>query len=189
LVGKVGDDKGGLGLKLFVDADFAGDRLDAKSNNGGFLKLEGNNTSFPLMWVAKKQTSVSRSTTEAEVISLAYSLFLEGLPALDLWQKIIGPSINLEVFEDNQATIKVVEKGYSPKLRHIQRTHKVNLGSIKEVFDGEGCEISYITTDKQAADIFTKALPPQKWGAALNMIGIFSEPLPKCVTAHEGGVK
>ena len=31
-----------------------------------------------------------------------------------------------------KATILVAKKGYSPKLRHIVRTHKVNLGSIAE---------------------------------------------------------
>ena len=37
----------------------------------------------------------------------------------------------MRIKEDNTATIKVMRKGYSPKLRHVQWTHKVNLGSIK----------------------------------------------------------
>ena len=74
--------------------------------------------------------------------------------------------------EDNQATILVVRKGYSPKLRHISRTHKVNLSCLSEVFSDDDVSIEYVDTKEQAADIFTKALQPQKWGAALNLLGM-----------------
>ena len=83
-------------------------------------------------------------------------------------------AVKLECMQDNQATILVVKKGYSPKLRHVARTHKVNLGSLYEVFESDDVSIQYIVTDKQAADIFTKALPPHKWEAALRMIGIIN---------------
>ena len=117
--------------------------------------MSGPNTYFPIMWLSKKQTSVSRSTTEAEVVSLAASLFSEAIPALDFWDTLLGRSVKLRIEEDNQACIKVVKAGYSQKLRHILRTHKVNLGSIKECLDSEQIDIEYIHTDEQAADIFT----------------------------------
>ena len=79
---------------------------------------------------------------------------------MSLWDMLAGRKMLLKVEEDNQATIKVVLKGYSPKLRHILRTHKVNLGSIKEVVDEDSAIIEYIVTTEQAADIFTKALTP-----------------------------
>ena len=84
LVGTVGDKAGDLRLRLYVDADFAGDRLDCKSTSGGLLVLWGPSTFFPLGWVSKKQTAVSRSTTEAELIALSHSLFAEALPTLQL---------------------------------------------------------------------------------------------------------
>ena len=74
-------------LRLYVDADFAGDRLTGKSTSGRFLILYGPSTFFPLAWVSKRQTSTSRSTTESEVVSLAHSLYQEGLPALQLWER------------------------------------------------------------------------------------------------------
>mgnify|MGYP001221059820 CR=1 FL=1 len=43
-----------------------------------------------------------------------------------------GMKIPLIVLEDNQACIKVLEKGYSSKLRHVLRNHKVNIGSIHD---------------------------------------------------------
>ena len=143
LVGQVGDDPRELHLALYVDADFAGEKSDAKSNSGGYLVLKGPNTFFPLAWVSKRQTSVSRSTTESEIVSLAHSLFQEGLPALSLWERLLGRTdVQLVIHEDNQATILVAKKGYSPKLRHIARIHKVNLGSISEQLEeGTGVEI------------------------------------------------
>ena len=85
---------------------------------------------------------------------------------------ILERDIKTKAFEDNQATITVVKKGYSKKLRHITRTHKVNLGSIKEVCVGGDTELLYIDTKRQAADIFTKALAPNLWNSALDMLGI-----------------
>jgi hypothetical protein len=106
------------------------------------------------------------------VVSLAHSLYQEGLPALQLWELLLGRTVTLKVLEDNQATILVVRKGYSPKLRHITRTHKVNLSALSEVFREDSAELEYCQTDNQAADIFTKALPPQKWAPALRLLGI-----------------
>ena len=37
----------------------------------------------------KKKTSVSRSSTESEIISLDAGLRLDGIPALDLWDLIV----------------------------------------------------------------------------------------------------
>jgi hypothetical protein len=170
LTGTVNDPLDQLKLKLYVDADFAGDRINAKSTNGGFLCLSGPNTFFPLQWISRRQTSVSRSTTESEVVSLAHSLFLEALPMCDMFDCILGRDVELEVLEDNEATIKIVRKGYSSKLRHISRTHRVNLASVKEVFENPNIALNYVGTLEQVADIFTKALEPQKWGAALDML-------------------
>ena len=80
--------------------------------------------------------------------------------------------MRVDCYEDNQATIAVVQKGFSPKLRRIARTHKVDLGSLHEVFRKDALTLQRINADDQAADIFTKALPPQKWGAALKMLNI-----------------
>ena len=159
-----------LELQLWVDADFSGETDDAKSTSGAFLALIGPNTFFPLMWASKKQTSTSRSTTEAEVVSLAQALFAEAIPTLDLWDLILGRSVTCRFHEDNQATKRVVEKGYSPKLRHILRTHKVNLSSIKEILDLPEFELDYCSTDDMIADIFTKALVPAKWDHAIALL-------------------
>ena len=49
----------------------------------------GSHTFVPISWMCKKQTSVSHSSTEAEIISLDAGLRLDGIPALDLWDLIV----------------------------------------------------------------------------------------------------
>jgi len=170
LTGQVLDPPEKLELVLFADADFAGDRDDVKSCSGGLLVLSGPQTWFPLSWVSKKQTAVSRSTTEAELVSMAYSVYNEALPMLTLWEWLLKRRMTLRIKEDNEATIKVINKRYSAKLRHLSRTHKVNIACLHETVTAENCQVEYVKSAEQAADIFTKALEPCKWENAINLL-------------------
>ena len=73
-------------LGLFQDSDFAGDL----ETSGGTLCIVGSHTFVPISWMSKKQTSVSHSSTESEIISLDAGLRLDGIPALDLWDLIVS---------------------------------------------------------------------------------------------------
>ena len=77
-------------LGLFQDSDFAGDLVDSNSTSGGTLCILGSHTFVPICWMCKKQTSVSHSSTESEIISLYAGLRLDGKPALDLWDQIVA---------------------------------------------------------------------------------------------------
>jgi len=171
LNGKVNDLPKDLKLLLFVDADLCGNTLTSRSTSGRYLVLAGPDTWFPLMWVSKRQAATSRSTTEAEMVSLATALFAEAMPCMDLWEILLGRPMDLYILEDNEATIKVAKKGYSSKLRHCLRHHKINLGLVKEAIENNSIEIVYCHTNFQAADIFTKALEPHKWENALSLLG------------------
>ena len=76
-------------LGLFQDSDFAGDLEDSTSTSGGTLCILGSHTFVPISWMCKKQTSVSYSSTESEIISLDAVLRMDGIPALDLWDLIV----------------------------------------------------------------------------------------------------
>ena len=69
--------------------NFAGDLEDSKSTSGGTLCVFGSHTFVPISWMCKKQTAVSHSSTESEIISLDTGLRLDGIPALDLWDLIV----------------------------------------------------------------------------------------------------
>ena len=77
-------------LGLFQDSDFAGDLQDSKSISGGTLCVFGSHRFVPMSWMCKKQTSVSHSFKESEMISFDAGLRLEGIPALDLWDLIVA---------------------------------------------------------------------------------------------------
>ena len=77
-------------LGLFQDSDFAGDLEDSKSTSGVTLCIFGSHTFVPISWMCKKQTSVSHSSTESEIIFLDAGLRLDGLSALELWDLIVS---------------------------------------------------------------------------------------------------
>ena len=76
-------------LGLFQDSDFAGDLEDSKSTSRGTLSIFGSHSFVPRSWMCKKQTSVSHSSTESEIISLDAGLRMDGIPALCLWDLIV----------------------------------------------------------------------------------------------------
>ena len=88
-------------MGLFQDSDFAGDLKDSKSTSGGTLCIFGSHTFVPISWMCKKQTAVSHSSSESEIISLDTGLRLDGLPALELWDLIVSvPGKRLSSFSD-----------------------------------------------------------------------------------------
>ena len=50
----------------------------------------GSHTFVPISSMCQKQTSVSHSSTESEIISLDAGLRLDGVPALELWDLIVA---------------------------------------------------------------------------------------------------
>ena len=67
----------------------AGYLEDSKSTSGGSLCIFGSHTFVPVSWVCKKQTCVSHSSTELQIVSLDAGLRMDGIPALDLWDLVI----------------------------------------------------------------------------------------------------
>ena len=61
---------------------FAGDLEDSTSTSGGTLCIFGSHTFVPISWMCKKQTSVSHSSKESEIISFGAGLMLDGSPHL-----------------------------------------------------------------------------------------------------------
>ena len=63
---------------------------------------------FPISWMCKKQTSVSHSSTESEIISLDTGLRLDGLPALELWDLIVSVLEMFLVFQIIRGNLRVM---------------------------------------------------------------------------------
>ena len=61
-----------------------------KSTLGGTLCVFESHTFVPTTWMWKKQTSVSHSSTESEIISLDAGLRLDGITTFDVWDLIVA---------------------------------------------------------------------------------------------------
>ena len=132
LRGFIGDNSGAWRLRLFADADFAGERPGFKSTSGSFLVVAGPHTNFPISATCAKQTAVAHSTPEAEIVSAEAALRLCGFPALDLFEASLQREVLLELMEDNQSTIQIIKTGRNPTMRHMTRTHGVNVSWLHD---------------------------------------------------------
>ena len=77
-------------LVLFQDASFAGELWDSLSTSGGLLCIFGSHTFVPISWMCKKQSAVSHSSAESEIISVDAGLPMDGLPALPFGRVRVG---------------------------------------------------------------------------------------------------
>ena len=96
-------------LGLFQDSDFAGDLEDSKSTSGGTLCIFGSHTFVPTNWMCKKQTAVSESSRESEIISLDAGLRLDGILALELWDLIVSILGSVTQTSDRTALLSLKE--------------------------------------------------------------------------------
>ena len=65
-------------LHVYADADLASCVHTARSTCGMMIFLSSEASRWPIAWNSRRQTSVARSTTEAEIISMAGAVFSEG---------------------------------------------------------------------------------------------------------------
>ena len=161
------------GLWLFTDADHASKVDHGYSTSGSLLAIAGGGSFFPITFQSKRQTACSRSTTEAEAIALASALFSDAIPAQEFMSQLLDSPIPLTCHQDNTATIQVIRNGYSARLRHLGKTHKINVQGLYDAFKEPDISIQHCPAEQQAADVFTKSLEVHKWQSALDMIGIF----------------
>ena len=89
LFGWIGDARADLKITLYADADFAGDTETMRSTSGVFVALTGPNSFYPISALSKRQSCVSHSTPEAELVAVDLAIRTEGLPALDLWSLLL----------------------------------------------------------------------------------------------------
>jgi hypothetical protein len=208
----VGDDAQYCHPVLYSDADFAGDLVTAKSTSGCYLAIVGPNTFAPITASCKKQTCVSHSSTESEIVAAEQGIRTEGLQALAFWElvtELLGtaptkpaetqtatpkavemnpyselfnpgkyfaytrrPQSNtvLIIAEDNEAVIKIVKKARSMALRHLPRTHRIDVHWLFEVCSNPRVRMLYVNTKQQVADLMTKSINnPTIWAHLLDI--------------------
>ena len=142
-------------VSAFSDADWAG-CVDDRRSTGGFTMFLGDNL---ISWTAKKQPTVSRSSTEAEYKALANAvaemvwvqkllteLGIRHPPKARLWCDNLG------------ATYLSANPVFYARTKHIE----IDFHFVRERVAQKLLEVRLVSTGDQLADGFTKALPVHK---------------------------
>jgi hypothetical protein len=145
-------------LQVASDASFADDPDTRRSSQGFSISLFGG----LITWRAARQTTVTTSSTEAEMLGVA--LTAKELMALQrLFRDLrldLGELWN--IFCDNQQTIRLIvgeNERITTKLRHVDIQ---NMWTRQEHAKGT-FKVTYLPTNEMPADGLTKNLPRYKF--------------------------
>ena len=135
---------------------------------------------MPLTWAARRQGSTSKHTQEAETVSLSTCASEDAIPLQELISRILRRPIPMTIHEDNTSAITAIKKGYSPSLRHLNRTQRICLGSLHELlYDSEehdrtsgDIQLVHADTKTHKGDIFTKEMPPKDYNSKLSLLRV-----------------
>jgi histone deacetylase 1/2 len=147
---KIGKSRSML-ISAFSDSDWAGSPDDRRST-GGFVVFLGSNL---ISWSARKQATVSRSSTEAEYKAIANAT------AEVMWIQTLMKEIGIScppmarLWCDNiGAKYLSANPVFHARTKHIE----VDYHFVRERVANKLLQIEYIPTGDQVADAFTKAL-------------------------------
>ncbi len=137
-------------LKIYVDADYAGDTETRKSTSG-FLMMLGNT---PTSWYSKLQHGVATSTAESEYYSVS-DCAKHGLWYLNVLNEL---NINLSYITinvDNKAAIyNCQNQSINPRSKHID----IKYHHVRNLIKENKIKLRYIKSENNLADGFTKYL-------------------------------
>jgi hypothetical protein len=152
-------------VKIYVDADHANDKINSYSYFS-YLVLLGDSL---VSWKAKKNPSVSSSTTEAEYTAL----YKGGREAV--WIKRLLSSLDIPhdgpipILCDNQAAIALAKNTvFHDRTKHF----RVHLHWIRDQIADKVVSTHYVPTNSNLANFLTKSLCRIKHNACIEGINL-----------------
>ena len=169
-------DEPNLAIILWTDADWNGDPSHTRSVSGAHIEIVGmeSGNTFPITWRAGSQGATSNSSAESEVVALSMGVRHIGLPMQDLFEAFVGRRIPMICRVDNTQAIASARKGYSKRLRCLNRTHRISIGALHEIIADptQNCTVEWVETKKQKGNIYTKALGPAQFMSERELVGM-----------------
>ncbi|GKC26359.1 hypothetical protein Tco_1033653 [Tanacetum coccineum] len=153
-----------MALTAYADADHT-DCQDTRRSTSGSAQFLGDKL---VSWSSKKQTSTYIYSTEAEYIAMS------GCYVQILWMRSQLSDYGFEynhvpLYSDNKSAIALC----CNNVQHSQSKHiDIRNHFIREQVENGVVELYLVRTEYQLADIFTKALPRERFEFILPRLGM-----------------
>ena len=143
--------KGKAGISCYSDATWADDLENRRSRSGGVVMF-GN---CPILCWSKQQQTVALSSCEAEYQAAAYATQnIKYFRNLLVELKSFNQG-KVTLYLDNKAAMDLtVSTKHHSRLKHID----IRFHFVREAYQSQVIDLSYVRTQDQIADIFTKPL-------------------------------
>lgn len=150
-------------MRVFVDADHAGDLITRRSRTGFIVFL--NNS--PIYWSSKKQNSCETSTFGSEFVAMKQAT--EYVRGLRYKLRMMGITVDEPafVFGDNQS---VLNNTTAPASTLKKRSNAIAYNFVREGVARDEWRTAYVNTHDNIADLLTKPLSGPKRVKFVRMI-------------------
>ena len=139
-------------LRIYVDADHAGDRITRRSRTGFIIFM--NNA--PIIWFSKKQNTVESSVFGSEFVAMKTGV--ETLRGIRYKLRMMGIAISGPTygFGDNMSVINNTSK---PDSQLRKKSNSICFHAVREAVAMNEILTAHEPSVTNPADLFTKVLP------------------------------
>ena len=87
---------------------------------------------------------------------MTVALRMETWLALQLLEQLCGKTMTVSITEDNTTAIRVITSGKKPTIRHMSRTHRINIQFLHAPVVRKQVQLVSCRTDHMCVDIVSK---------------------------------